>query len=188
MNNMRQRRLRVRVAVFVCVASVALLLDRVTKLWALAALADGRTVPVIPHLLSFTLIHNPGASLGLGSSMTWLFSLLAMAAAVILIVLAVRTESLLWTLAFAFAFAGAVGNLIDRIINASGVLNGPVVDFLNYGWSIGNVADVWLMCAGVGIVLLVATGRPFGPEHRTDADSHVDPQTATTPAEGAHEV
>lgn len=157
----RQGRPRTRVAVFACVAVVALGIDQVTKLWAQTALSDGRTVPVIPPFLSLTLVHNPGASLGLGSSMTWVISLLAVAASIALIVLALRTSSMRWTLALALAFAGAFGNLIDRVAYADGFLNGKVVDFLNYGWSVGNVADIWLMLAGIGIVILIMMGTPF---------------------------
>lgn len=56
-----QGRLRTRVAVFACVAVIALALDQITKAWAQHALADGRTMRVIPGILSFTLVHNPGA-------------------------------------------------------------------------------------------------------------------------------
>lgn len=157
----RQGRPRTRVAVFACVAAVALAIDQLTKFWAQAVLADGHTVPVIPGLLSLTLVHNPGASLGLGSSMTWVISLLAIAACVALTVLALRTASMRWTLFLALAFAGAFGNLIDRVAYADGFLNGKVVDFLNYGWSVGNVADIWLMLAGAGIVVLIMMGTPF---------------------------
>ena len=82
-----QRRLRDRVAVFACIAIAAIAIDQLTKMWALSALADGRTIRVIPGLLSLTLVRNPGASLGMGSGMTWLISLLAMAACVALVVL-----------------------------------------------------------------------------------------------------
>ncbi|MBW3092483.1 signal peptidase II [Bifidobacterium sp. 82T10] len=157
----RQGRPRARVAVFACVAAVALVLDQLTKLWAQSALADGRTVPVIPRLLSLTLVHNPGASLGFGSSMTWVISLLAVVACVAIVVLAARTVSMRWNAVLALAFAGALGNLIDRVAYADGFLNGKVVDFLNYGWSVGNVADIWLMVAGIGIVALIVTGEPF---------------------------
>ncbi|OZG66334.1 lipoprotein signal peptidase [Bifidobacterium hapali] len=167
----RQGRPRTRVAVFACVAVVALGIDQVTKLWAQTALSDGRTVPVIPPFLSLTLVHNPGASLGLGSSMTWVISLLAVAASIALIVLALRTSSMRWTLALALAFAGAFGNLIDRVAYADGFLNGKVIDFLNYGWSVGNVADIWLMLAGIGIVILIMMGTPFeGAADVVDAD------------------
>ena len=89
-----QRRLRTRVAVFACIAVVALVLDQISKAWAQSALADGQTVRVIPGILSFTLVHNPGASLGMGSNMTWLISLLAIVACVALAVLAIRTISM----------------------------------------------------------------------------------------------
>ena len=156
-----QRRLRFRVAVFACISIIALAADQLTKAWAQAVLSDGRTVEVIPHLLSFTLVRNPGASLGMGSNMTWLISLLAVAACVALVALAVHTISMKWTVVFAFAFAGALGNLIDRIVYAQGFLNGKVVDFLNYGWSVGNVADIFLMVAGVAAVLLLLFAEPF---------------------------
>lgn len=175
MNTMISGRPRIRVAVFVCLAALALALDRITKIWALGALADARTIRIIPGLLSLTLIHNPGASLGFGSSMTWLISVLAIAAAVVLVGLVWRTDSMWWTMAFALAFAGAVGNLIDRIIYAHGLLDGRVVDFLNYGWSIGNVADIWLAIAGIAIVLLVMAGEPL--RHPAAGHGSVDGDT-----------
>lgn len=156
-----QRRLRARVAVFACVAIVALVADQATKAWAQSTLADGRTIPVIPGVLSFTLVHNPGASLGMGSKMTWLISILAIIACVVLTLLAVRTISMKWTGVLSLAFAGALGNLIDRVVYADGFLNGKVVDFLNYGWSVGNVADIFLMIAGIAAVLFLLLGEPF---------------------------
>lgn len=162
-----QGRLRVRVAVFACVAAVALGIDQLTKMWAQQALGDGRTVPLIPGLFSLMLVHNPGASLGLGSGSTWLISLLAVVACVVMAVLAARTISMRWTVMFAFAFAGAFGNLIDRVAYADGFLNGKVVDFLNYGWSVGNVADIYLVMAGIGVVVLIVLDVPFS---RKDLD------------------
>lgn len=159
--NSQQGRLRIRVAVFACVVAVALIADQFTKAWAQTALVDGRDVQVIPGLLSLTLVHNPGASLGMGSNATWLISLLAIVACVALVVLAVRTISMRWTVALALAFAGAFGNLIDRVAYAEHFLDGKVVDFLNYGWSVGNVADVFLVVAGVMIVGMILLGVPY---------------------------
>ena len=145
----QQGRLRTRVAVFACVAAAALIVDQLTKAWAMAALSNGQTIRVIPGLLSFTLVRNPGASLGMGSGATWVISLLAVVACVALAV------------AISFAFAGALGNLIDRVMYADGFLDGKVVDFLNYGWSVGNVADIYLVVAGVVLVILILMGEPF---------------------------
>lgn len=90
----QQGRLRTHVAVFACVAAAALIVDQLTKAWAMAALSNGQTIRVIPGLLSFTLVRNPGASLGMGSGATWVISLLAVVACVALAVAGVRTVSM----------------------------------------------------------------------------------------------
>lgn len=158
------RRLRMRVAVFACVTVVALGIDQVTKALALAKLSTLDSVPVIPGILSLRLLRNPGASLGLASGYTWVISLVAIVACLAMIVMVIRTSSMVWTLLLALAFSGAMGNLIDRVVYAQGFLDGKVVDFLDYGWSVGNVADIILMVAGVGIVLALFKGIPFGDE------------------------
>ena len=171
---------RGRVAVFACVAAVALAIDQVTKALALTHLSETASIRVIPGLLALRLVHNPGASLGMGSGATWLISLIAIAACVAIVWMAVRTVSMRWEILLALAFAGAVGNLIDRIAYADGFLNGKVVDFLDYGWSIGNVADIFLMVAGIGIVVLIFVGEPFG---RKDLEARKDAGTAGDPEE-----
>lgn len=155
------RRLRTRVAVFACIAAVALAVDQITKALALRLLSETESVRLIPGLLGLRLVHNPGASLGLGSNATWLISLVALVASIAMIWAAARTVSMKWTVLLGFAFAGAVGNLVDRIAYADGFLNGKVVDFIDYGWSVGNVADIFLVGAGIGIVVLIMLGEPF---------------------------
>lgn len=158
---MRVERLRNRAAVFALIAFIGVVLDRVTKVWALAALSGGKNISILPHLLSFTLVRNPGASFGLGSSFTWVISVLACAACGAMTAVIKHTKSLYWTIALALAFAGAFGNLIDRAQYADGFLDGKVVDFINYGWSVGNVADIELFVAALYIVLLVFVGLPL---------------------------
>ena len=155
------RRLRGRVAVFVALAAVAIALDQVTKALALARLGNGVRVALPGPLRGLRLVRNPGASLGLGSGSTWIISLIALAACLLIIVLALRTTSMLWTLVLSLAFSGAAGNLIDRVAYASGFLDGAVVDFLDYGWSVGNVADVYLTLAGVAVVVLIVCNVRF---------------------------
>ena len=42
------------------------------------------------------------------------------------------------------------------------------MDFLDYGWSIGNVADIFLMVAGVGIVVTILCNVPFRSTDTTE--------------------
>lgn len=159
--DVRVKRLRTRAAVFALIVFIGVVLDRITKLWALSALGGGKNIEVFPHLLSLTLVRNPGASFGLGSSFTWVISVLACAACGAMVAAIKRTKSLYWTIALALAFAGAFGNLIDRAQYAEGFLNGKVVDFINYGWSVGNVADIELMFAGIAVIVLILIGIPL---------------------------
>ena len=177
----RQGRLRIRVAVFACISAALLIVDQVTKAWAMAVLDHGQSITVIPRVLSLTLVRNPGASLGFGSGATWLISLLAFAACIAMVMLAARTPSKMWLTALACAFAGALGNLIDRVAYAEGFLNGRVVDFLDYGWSVGNIADIYLTVAGVAIVVLIVAGVPMTQK---EADAR---QEAAQSKESAHQ-
>ncbi|WP_044087856.1 signal peptidase II [Bifidobacterium bombi] len=154
-------RLCMRVAVLVCVSVVLLAVDQATKLWALTALRSGKIIEIVPGVLALMLVRNPGASLGMGSGYTWLISCLAIVACVLLVVLALAARSLQWTVVLSMGFAGALGNLIDRCVYATGFLDGRVVDFLDYGWSVGNVADIILMVAGVCIVVMLLREVPF---------------------------
>ena len=161
------RRLRGRVAVFVALAAVAIALDQLTKALALARLGNGIRVALPGPLRGLRLVRNPGASLGLGSGSTWVISLIALAACLLIIVLALRTTSMVWTVVLSMAFSGAAGNLIDRVAYASGFLDGAVVDFLDYGWSVGNVADIYLTLAGVAVVALIACNVQFSGRSQT---------------------
>ena len=161
------RRLRGRVAVFVALAAVAIALDQLTKALALARLGNGIRVALPGPLRGLRLVRNPGASLGLGSGSTWVISLIALAACLLIIVLALRTTSMVWTVVLSMAFSGAAGNLIDRVAYATGFLDGAVVDFLDYGWSVGNVADVYLTLAGVAVVVLIICNVRFSDRSKT---------------------
>ncbi|RBP99194.1 signal peptidase II [Bifidobacterium xylocopae] len=135
--------------------------DQAAKALALAKLSAIQPVSIIPGFLSLRLLRNPGASLGMGAGATWVISLLAVFACLAFVLLALATDSMSWTLAFALAFAGAAGNLIDRIVYAQGFLDGEVVDFLDYGWSVGNIADLYLALAAAAVIVMVVVGWPF---------------------------
>lgn len=130
--------------------------DRITKIIAEQTLWP-RYVPreVWGDTLRWTLVYNPGAAFGLhlGEYSRWIFLVLTVAALVILARLYRQTVAGdRWrTLAIALVTAGAIGNLIDRIISPNGV-----VDFIDVGigsrrWPTFNVAD---MAVSTGAILL----------------------------------
>ena len=140
------------------IASLVVMLDRVTK-WVVArniSLHDG--IQVIPGFFRITHVENRGAAFGLfaDSPAQWKIAVLVLFSIVALIVV----SALLWRnshsmtstgIGLALILGGALGNLWDRL------LNGRVVDFLHfyvgqYQWPAFNVADSAIV---VGAGLLV---------------------------------
>ena len=137
---------------------VVVVLDQVTKFWALDALAPAGTPhPVIPGFLNWTLAFNTGAAfsfLATGSGwQRWFFVLLAVVISVALATWLKKTPRGDWksALPLALVIGGAVGNLIDRL-HAAQVTDFIEVYWRTYYYPVFNVAD----CAiSVGAVLLV---------------------------------
>ena len=142
-------------------ALAVLILDQLTKVWALQGLAPGRPVPVIDGFFSLTLVMNPGLAFGILASVPtgwrWVVALLSVVALVILVQVALRILPRGgWPDhgGLGLIFGGAIGNLIDR------ARFGAVVDFVDvhyrgWHWPAFNVADSAIT---VGAVLLILEG------------------------------
>ena len=146
--------------VFLVVAFVTFLLDRVTKILAVKELHH--PVDLIPSFLTLRFVENRGAAFSLfaGSSETVrkLF-LLVIPVAVVLAVFYYaftrRDLSLRLSVALGLIAGGALGNLYDRF------LRGSVTDFIDfhlgsYHYPTFNVADVGVF---LGTVLLIFSFR-----------------------------
>ncbi len=138
------------------VIGVILVADIITKRIAVEHLMP-RRVPheVIGDWLRWTLVYNPGAAFGLhlGPYSRWIFTALTLVALVILWQLFRQTTpgDKPRLLALALVTGGAVGNLLDRLRGAAGV-----VDFIDVGigdmrWPTFNIAD---MAVSTGAFLL----------------------------------
>jgi signal peptidase II len=134
--------------------------DQGTKLWALWRLAGHRAIVLPGGWVDLRLVSNPGAAFSFGSGATWVVTLCATAAVVIVPWLAARSRSRSQGQAAALGLllGGAAANLGDRLFRAPGPGVGRVVDFIDYhGWFIGNVADIAIV-ASAGILIVRASG------------------------------
>jgi signal peptidase II len=144
-----------RLAVALTVAAVVLVLDQATKFWAESALTGKPPIPVLGEFLQFRLLYNPGAAFSIGSGSTWIFTILAAVAVVVLARLATQPQTKLHAIALALLLGGAFTHLLDRLFRAPGFARGHVVDFIDYnGWFVGNVADIALFGGAVLFVIL----------------------------------
>ena len=136
-----------------------LVLDQVTKVWAVAALEPGVRTPLLGDLLGLQLVRNPGAALSIATGLTWVLSVVAVVVVVVIVRVSRRIGSAGWALALGLLLGGALGNLVDRMVREPGPLRGHVIDFLAYGrLFIGNVADIAIVVAAGLVVWLTARG------------------------------
>ena len=129
------------------------LLDQVTKSWAVSALGDGRVIHVIGSL-QFSLGFNSGFAFSQGQGMGPLVGIFAIIAVLFLLRAVRKATSQLSAMALCAIVAGALGNIADRIFRGEGWLHGRVVDFIDVQWwPVFNVADSSIT---VGACVLIA--------------------------------
>ena len=140
--------------VTLAVAVLALVIDQGSKALAVAQLTQGERIPLLGDLFGLSRVYNPGAAFSLGSGATWIITLIGVLASAAVVAFAVRLHGARWGLALGLILGGAVGNLVDRLVNPPSFARGHVTDFLAYGdLFVGNVADVFVV-VGVGLVCL----------------------------------
>jgi signal peptidase II len=156
----RPRRSRARL--LLGLAAVVLVLDIGTKLLVVATLSDRPRVRLLGGLVYLTETRNTGAAFSFAAGATVVFTLIAVAVAVVIVRSARRLYSTGWAVALGLVLGGAVGNLLDRIFRDPGFLRGGVVDFIQVGWwPIFNLADSAIVCGGVLGALLAFRGIEF---------------------------
>ncbi len=135
---------RPRLAPWLAIAAVVVVLDQVTKILISQSFSYGESVPVT-SFFNLVLVYNKGAAFSfLASQDGWqryfFTAVSVIASVVILYLLKKHGDKPLFSWAMAMILGGAVGNLIDRIAY------GHVVDFLDFHaagwhWPAFNIAD-----------------------------------------------
>jgi signal peptidase II len=148
-------------AVALGTAALVVIVDQLTKWWALEALADGPTE--LFWTLRLRLVFNTGASFSLGEDLG-LTPCLTAGGVVLVLVLVAMTRSVdrtVLAVAFGLMVGGAVGNLSDRLFRGH---DGAVIDFVDLQWwPVFNVADTALVI-GAGLLVLTELRRGAGPD------------------------
>lgn len=171
-------------ALLIAVIAIGLAIDLASKSWAFANIAGApveftreqalTTTPlsalipmhrprvVVPSVLNFTLVLNPGAVFGIGAGRTVFFivvTIVAVAFGLGVFIFATRNRDRVSHIGLGLILAGGLGNLYDRLVY------GCVRDFIHplpkvMWWGstrevwpyVSNVADLFLL---VGIAMLL---------------------------------
>jgi len=139
--------------VFWSVALGVLFLDRISKLFVLATLPLGASHDF--GFFAFTHLQNTGTFFGLGKSAGLVLGIFAALVCLYIGATYHKHNSKVQPL-FAFIFAGALGNLVDRL------LYGSVIDFVDIKiWPVFNVAD-----AAISLAIIFLLYDSFFGKHK----------------------
>ncbi len=152
----------------------------------------GHSIDIIGTILKITYVENPGMAFGIevGSSKIFLslFSLFA-SIAILVYIYKVRKQNMVFRIALALIFAGAVGNLIDRTFYGvfygyAPIFFGKVVDFIHvnaFGFTlfgrtyssfpIFNLAD---SSVTIGVIVLIFFNYIYNKKNKEDSEPDVD--------------
>lgn len=136
---------------------VVILLDQSTKYWAFRTLIPYQPEAVLP-MVNLMLAYNTGAAFsflsGTGDWHRWLFTGFSAVMSLVISVWMIRLpqSARLQLVGLSLILAGAVGNLVDRL------LLGHVIDFIDvyyahYHWPAFNLADS-AICVGAFLLLV----------------------------------
>lgn len=136
-------------------ALLTLVLDQLTKVWALDALLDPPVRITVTSWWEMVFVWNHGISFGLfgeGAVPPWALALVTGAIALGVAVWLFRAANWLQALSAGLILGGAIGNIVDRLYH------GAVVDFVRwhaygYSWPVFNVADA-AITLGVGMLIV----------------------------------
>ena len=148
------------VAIFAVTAIVIIVLDRITKMWAVDSIPAGG-LPGIPGIIGFKLVFNKGASFGVLQGATALFLIISLSMLIAIVIYLLRYKRHVWfeVIALGGVAAGALGNAFDRVVY------GQVTDFLSLqfiDFPVFNVADCGITI-GIIVWLLFMVFHPASP-------------------------
>ena len=168
-----------KIALFGSIVLLVAVFDQITKFWILYT-PNLHQYTLIEGWLAFHYTKNPGMALGISWADTWVISLVAIFATIVILWYVYKTLTQAgfgYVTCMALIVGGAIGNIIDRLIQAplggyGNVLEGHVVDFIHFKLEIAgtpvfpyifNVADSAIT---VAIITLLLFFRKLMPEYQ----------------------
>ena len=139
------------------ILAASIVLDQVTKMWAIAVLKNGGSIKLIGDFLRFTYAENRGAAFSILQNQRIFFLIITIIMLIVLAYIYFKTKNItkLSKLSIGMIAGGAIGNFIDR------VRFGYVVDFIDvrfgsiYNFPIFNIADSFVVCGTILMIILI---------------------------------
>lgn len=155
-----------RMLLVVGIIVLVLLIDQLTKHWAVTSLGEDRVIDVV-WTLRFNLSFNQGMAFSTGTGMGPIIGVIALVISAVVFRWALHQTSSAARIAAGLVIGGALGNVVDRLFRGDAWMRGAVVDFIDFQWfPIFNIADTAVNVGGAVFVLwtMLAPRRPTPDE------------------------
>src|SRR5215471_10029197 len=103
-----------RVALLIAVALFVVAADVISKAIVVAKMAGQPPIRLLGGALTITLTRNGGAAFSIGTSMTIVFTVIAVGVVIYILRTARNLRSIGWAITLGLLLGGATGNLLDR--------------------------------------------------------------------------
>ena len=134
-------------------AALVVGLDQLVKWLVIRNISLFATVPVLPGVVHLTHIRNTGAAFSMLSGQRWPLVVITLACMALVVWLLVKGGlPRLGNWCLVAVLGGAVGNLIDRLVNGY-VVDMIEVEFIRF--PVFNVADIFVVCGGILLCISV---------------------------------
>lgn len=141
--------------------AASIVLDQLTKKWAVDVLKDGSSIKIIGDFLRFTYAENRGAAFSILQDQRFFFIITTVVMLTVMAYIYFKTKNItkLSKLSIAMIAGGAIGNFLDRL------RLGYVVDFIDvrfgsfYNFPIFNIADSFVVCGTILMIFLILFNR-----------------------------
>lgn len=139
----------------------SVVIDQLSKWWAVIALKDGKSIKLIEGFLRFYYVENRGAAFGILQDKIWFLVIVTVLMFIILAYIFFKNKNItkLSKISLVLIGGGALGNFIDR------VKIGYVVDFIDvrfgniYDFPVFNLADSFVVCGTFILIILILMNK-----------------------------
>ncbi len=143
---------------------LGIIIDRVSKLWAIDTLKMGKDIVIIDNFFQLSYLENKGAAFGILKNKVVFLSIFTI---ILILGLCIflyknRKKSKLLSISLSLIIGGALGNFYDRIIYKY------VVDFISlhyknkYYFPTFNMADVFVVCGTILLAIYILKDENHG--------------------------
>ncbi|WP_102400883.1 signal peptidase II [Haloimpatiens massiliensis] len=134
---------------------LGVLLDRITKFWSINILSSIGEIKILDGFFSFYYLENTGAAFGIMKNKIYFLSIITVLvlSGVIYYLVCKKPKSKVLRISLSLIIAGAIGNLVDRILYKY-VIDFIMLHYKNvYYFPVFNVADI-LVCIGTFLLII----------------------------------